>query len=261
VPDIATDRIDDIAVLMLNRPGRGNSVTPEVVAELGDAVLRASQDASVRGIVITGTGRVFCAGADVQEMHAVYLDSGIDGLCDYLADTWMPAVQKTVRKLWSCDKPTVAAINGAATAGGLDFALTCDARVAAPSARFAESYVNLGMVPVAGGAFLLPYTVGAPAAMKMLASGKLIDAPAALAIGLIESIEQPESLVERAADVARNLATGPHQTFAALKRIARQEAARQLETTLVDSLAANISLNATSEVRAGIIAVMEKYVA
>lgn len=260
MPDIVIERLDDVAVVRLNRPDRGNSVTPDVVTQLGDAVLSASQDDTVRGVVITGTGRVFCAGADVQEMHAVYLESGIDGLCDYLADTWMPAVQKTVRKLWSCDKPTVAAINGAATAGGLDFALTCDARVAAPSARFAESYVNLGMVPVAGGAFLLPYTVGAPAAMKMLASGKLIDAAAALEIGLIESIEEPEALVERAAGLARNLATGPHQTFAALKRVARREATQQLETTLVESLAANISLNGTSEVRAGIIAVMEKYV-
>ena len=74
----------------------------------------------------------------------------------YLAETWMPAVQRTVRLLWSAPLPVVAAYNGSATAGGLDFGLACDTRLAASTATFAESYVNLGMVPVAGGAYLLP---------------------------------------------------------------------------------------------------------
>jgi 2-(1,2-epoxy-1,2-dihydrophenyl)acetyl-CoA isomerase len=261
VPDIVVDRCDRIAVVRLNRPSRGNSVTPTVVAQLGDTVHELCRDESADGIVITGTGRVFCAGADVREMYHVFIDSGPDGLCGYLADVWMPAVQQTVRKLWHARKPVVAAVNGAATAGGLDFALTCDARIAVPSARFAESYANLGMVPVAGGGFLLPLVIGLPAATAMLASGELIDAERALQLALVESLHSPEQLVDAAAGLARRLASGPSTTFAEMKRIARQHATPQLEATLTESLQANISLIARDEVRQRIVAVMEKYVA
>jgi 2-(1,2-epoxy-1,2-dihydrophenyl)acetyl-CoA isomerase len=255
--EIVVEMRGDVAVVRLNRPSRGNSVTPAVVQALGRTAEDLSGDA--RALVLTGTGRVFCAGADATEMHEVFLTSGMDGLCDYLSDVWMPAVQATVRALWALPVPVVAAINGAATAGGLDFALTCDARLAAPSARFAESYVNLGMVPVAGGAFLLPWLVGPAAAMEILATGRLIDAVRAHELSVVSAIHEPDALVPAAVDLAGRLASGPASTFAHTKRIMRQRWTKGLDVALDESLAANIQLLRTDDVRRALQGVLEKF--
>jgi 2-(1,2-epoxy-1,2-dihydrophenyl)acetyl-CoA isomerase len=259
VADVVVERVNRVGVVRLNRPDRGNSVTPEVVTELGDAVEGVCADDRVDAVVLTGTGSVFCAGADVREMYDVYRSSGPDGLMTYLAEVWMPAVQKTVRRLWAAPKPTVAAFNGAATAGGLDFGLTCDVRIAASTARFAESYVNLGMVPVAGGAYLLPWLVGVSRATRLLASGRLIDAVEAERIGLVDQVCAAEDLSGQALALAEELGHGPTQTFARTKRVVRLAATAQLDDALAASLQANIDLIAEGEVRDRMVAVMEKY--
>jgi enoyl-CoA hydratase/carnithine racemase len=259
MPEIVVEQQDDVSIVRLNRPDRGNSVTPAVVTELGDTVAALCAEKTVRAIVITGTGKVFCAGADVQEMYDVYRADGADGLMNYLADTWMPAVQRTVRKLWAATKPTVAAFNGAATAGGLDFGLTCDTRIAAETARFAESYVNLGMVPVAGGVYLVPALVGLPTATALLATGRLIGAPEARHIGLVDEICVPGELIDQACKTANELCHGPGETFARAKRALRLAATADLEAALEESLRANIDLIAQGEVRDRMVAVMERF--
>ncbi|WP_326806772.1 enoyl-CoA hydratase/isomerase family protein [Streptomyces sp. NBC_01775] len=257
--EVVVDGTDLVGSVRLNRPHRGNSVTPAVVTELGEAVQRLCDTDSVRAVVITGTGPVFCAGADVREMHDVYDGEGPDGLMDYLADVWMPAVQRTVRSIWGAPKPIVAAFNGAATAGGLDFGLACDTRVAASTARFAESYVNLGMVPVAGGAFLLPLVAGLPAATTLLASGAFVDAARALELGIVSEVCAPEELDARARQLASDLAHGPAETFVRVKRIARGPSTPAFEVALRESLEANIALIARPEVRKRILSVMERF--
>ena len=257
--EVIVEASEATAFIRINRPHRGNSVTPEVVTQLGDAVVQACETDSVRALVVTGTGSVFCAGADVQEMHAVFTADGADGLMDYLADVWMPAVQQTVRTLWTAPKPLVAAFNGAATAGGLDFGLACDIRVAATTARFAESYVNLGMVPVAGGAFLLPAVIGLSAATELLATGQLIDASRAHELNLVDHVCAPDVLETRARELAAALAHGPSETFAQLKRIVRVSAAPEFEQALRASYDANVALIARPEVRKRIVAVMERF--
>lgn len=257
--DIELDTTDSIGIVRLNRPHRGNSVTPEVVTRLGEAFQQLAETDSVKAIVLTGVGSVFCAGADVQEMHSVYLAGGANGLMTYLADVWMPAVQRTVRAIWEVPKPVVAALNGAATAGGLDFGLACDVRVAATTARFAESYINLGMVPVAGGAFLLPLTIGHSAAMELLASGHIIGAEQAHALGLVNYVCPSDVLDARSKELAVQLAHGPAATFARLKEIARASATPNLEAALRESYEANVALIGREDVRARILSVMEQF--
>ena len=257
--DVIVEASEATAFIRLNRPHRGNSVTPKVVTEFGSAVVQACATDSVRAIVLTGTGSVFCAGADVQEMHAVFTADGEDGLMDYLSDVWMPAVQQTVRAIWTAPKPLVAAFNGAATAGGLDFGLACDVRVAATTARFAESYVNLGMIPVAGGAFLLPIVVGLSAATELLASGQLIDAARAHELKLVDHVCAPDALEARAIELATALAHGPSETFAHLKRIVRSAAAPDFDNALRASYEANVELISRPDVRKCIVAVMERF--
>jgi 2-(1,2-epoxy-1,2-dihydrophenyl)acetyl-CoA isomerase len=257
--DVILEVSEETATVRLNRPDRGNSVTPAVVTRLGEAVQEACATNSVRAVVLTGTGKVFCAGADVQDMYAVYTGDGADALMDYLGDVWMPAVQRTVRAIWSAPRPIVAAFNGAATAGGLDFGLACDVRVAATTARFAESYVNLGMVPVAGGAFLLPKVIGLPAATELLASGELIGAERALELGLVNHLCEPDQLEARAREVAQRMSHGPAATFADVKTIARATDTAAFETALTASLEANVRLIARDDVRSRIVEVMERY--
>ena len=257
--EVVVETAGEIGTVRLNRPGRGNSVTPEVVTSLGESVRELGDTDGVRAIVLTGTGSVFCAGADVQEMYAVVAADGADGLMAYLADVWMPAVQRAVRALWHVPKPLVAAFNGAATAGGLDFGLSCDARVASATARFAESYVNLGMVPVAGGVFLLPRLIGPASANELLAGGELIDAERAHALGLVNEVCAPDELLQRSARLASRLAKGPAATFARLKEAMRRSASEELERTLQESYQANVDLIAREDVRGRIVAVMERY--
>lgn len=257
--DVVVEDAGPIGLIRLNRPDRGNSVTPEVVTALGDAVRRLAEADTVDAVVLTGTGSVFCAGADVQEMYAVWVADGADGLMDYLADVWMPAVQATVRTIWAAPKPLVAAYNGAATAGGLDFGLACDMRVAAQTATFAESYVNLGMVPVAGGAFLLPLLVGIPAATRLLASGAFVTASEAQELGFVDIVTDVEGVVARAVDLATELTQGPGATFAATKQVSRDAVAGGLDAALRASYDANVRLIARDDVRGRILAVMERY--
>ena len=257
--DVVIEDAGPIGLVRLNRPDRGNSVTPAVVTELGGAVRHLAAMDAVEAIVLTGTGSVFCAGADVQEMYAVWVADGADGLMDYLADVWMPAVQATVRAIWNVPKPLVAAYNGAATAGGLDFGLACDMRVGARSARFAESYVNLGMVPVAGGAYLLPLLIGIPAATRLLASGAFVDASEAKELGFVDVVTDEEDLLPRAYELAAELSHGEVATFAETKQVTRAAAGAALEEALRESYEANVRLIARDEVRARILAVMERY--
>jgi 2-(1,2-epoxy-1,2-dihydrophenyl)acetyl-CoA isomerase len=259
VDDIVISKSDGVGTVRLNRPDRGNSVTPDVVTRMGDAVSTLADTPGIGAVVLTGTGKVFCAGADVREMFDVYNADGADGLMTYLADTWMPAVQRTVRLLWNAPVPVVAAYNGAATAGGLDFGLACDVRVAASGARFAESYVNLGMVPVAGGAYLLPSLVGPAEAARLIASGAFLSAQEALALGMVTEVCEDDMVVERAQELAVTMTRGPAATYAHVKRIARAGATVDLDVALDASLAANIELIAQPEVRERIVTVMERY--
>lgn len=258
-PDVVVEISGTTGIVRLNRPSRSNSVTPHVLDTLGNAVEEMARQDTVKAIVLTGTGKVFCAGADIREMDAIYRESGAQGFIDYHIEVWWPSVQKMARTLWYAPKPVVAAINGAASGGGLDFSLACDLRIAASSARFAESYVKLGMVPVAGGAFLLPQLIGLSAATEMLASGELIDADRALALGLVNEVCATEELLDRAVKVAELLSSGPVETFTLTKEIVRQAATGDFEVALDASLRANTKLVQGEEVRSKILAMMEKY--
>lgn len=257
--DIVVSASDGVGTVRLNRPERGNSVTPDVVTRLGRAVADLAETDGICAVVLTGTGTVFCAGADVRDMYAVYTTDGPDALMDYLAATWMPAVQRTVRLLWNTPVPIIAAYNGAATAGGLDFGLACDLRIAASSARFAESYVNLGMVPVAGGAYFLPTIVGSARALQLMGSGSFIPAATALEWGMVSEVCEVADLMDRAHELARQMTHGPARTYTQAKQLTRMFARRQLDEALDASLAANIELIGHADVRERILRVMERH--
>jgi len=177
-------------LLTLNRPERGNGVVPEMARDLLDAIARLEQDLAVRVLVLTGAGQQFCAGADLVEFQR-YIE-------EQLAD--QPRALQTPRVLWpvtqrlvACRMPVIAAINGGATAGGLDLALACDIRIASTQAKLGETYIKLGLNPGNGGTYFLPRLVGSGLAAELAFTGDIVDAQRAAEIGLVNRVVAPDA--------------------------------------------------------------------
>ena len=169
-----------IGRILLNRPERMNAFTMEMIDAWVDALEQCRTDSNVKVIVVTGAGKAFCSGGDIIEMTERLEQSPTDRKAELFQ-----RIQRIPLKLEDIDKPVIAAINGAATGAGFDLALMCDLRYASDTARFAETYLNVGLVPGAGGAFFLPRVVGLAKALDLFLTGEFIDAEEALRIGVV----------------------------------------------------------------------------
>lgn len=229
----------EIASIRIDRPDRGNAVTPDLMRALVRHLEDAAEDDRTRVVVLSGTGKVFCAGADIKEMHARWTREGLDAFLAYQRETWMPTIQEGVLAIWDFPLPIVAALNGSATAGGLDIALCCDYRIASSTARLGESYANLGILPVGGGAFLVPRVAPGGRATKMLLSGELVTAEEALSMGLVDEVVAPHELADRTAEIAESFARAEPLMARALKEVERAPDRGRLIATMEASLEAN----------------------
>ncbi len=217
---------DHVATITLNRPERMNSFSNPLLAGWADSIRRAAEDDDVRVVIVTGNGRAFCAGADLRASTAT-TDPAENP--DYAAAAERNAgerrnslrfsVHRVPQALQYLDKPYIAAVNGAAVGAGMDMASMADIRIASDQARFAMSYVNVGLVPGDGGAWLLPRLVGTAKALELIWSGELFDAQAALAMGYVQRVVPHERLMEETMDYARRLAAGPPITMQLAKRL------------------------------------------
>lgn len=180
---------DGVCLLTINRPDKLNALNGDTVGELDDAITRIETDLSVRGLIVTGAGeKAFVAGADINELAAV---SPMEALA--LATRG----QRIFRRLETMRKVSVAAVNGFALGGGMELAMSCTVRFASPNARLGQPEVKLGIPPGYGGTQRLPRLVGRGVALEMLLSGEPIDAPRALALGLINRVFEQQELVAR----------------------------------------------------------------
>src|SRR5579872_6438127 len=194
--------VDGIATVTVNRPEKLNALDRETMGELADAFTRVREDAAIRALIVTGAGeKAFVAGADVNELAVL---SPIEAHALALRG------QAIFRALETTPKPTVAAVNGFALGGGLELAMSCAIRVAAPNAKFGQPEVKLGIVPGYGGTQRLPRLVGRGRALDMLLSGEMIDSTEAYRIGLVNYITpQDELLPFCRAWLHKTLANGP----------------------------------------------------
>lgn len=177
-----------VAYVALDRPHKANSYTPFMVEQLEGLLRSLSDEATVRVVVITGTGeRAFCAGADRDGLRSR----------DPLQALDLPSA-RVFHFLACLPKATIAAINGAAVGGGLELALACDVRLASRTARFAMPEPTLGIIPAAGGTLRLPSVVGVGRAKELIVGGAVWDAQQALAAGLVSAVTDPETLLETA---------------------------------------------------------------
>lgn len=192
---------DGIATLTLDRPDVYNAFNEAMMDELNEALGRVKQDEAVYSLLLTGAGEGFCTGADVSTMP----DWASQSKAEY--EVFLQGVQDVVRQLRSLGKPSVAAVNGPAVGAGCDFALACDARYIAPDAYLAEGFVNVGLVPGDGGAWLLPKLIGESKAREYLLTGKKITPDDAEAMGLVSGVA--DDVVEAAREFATEVTNKP----------------------------------------------------
>src|SRR5690606_9634910 len=203
-----------------------NSLTAELKTALLEALRKAAADSGVRAVLLTGSGRAFCAGQDLRE-HAASLEAG-RGLADTVREHYNPIVQL----ITTMDKPVVAAVNGVAAGAGAALAFACDLRVASEKTRFALAFSGIGLAPDSGASWTLQRLVGLGRATELLLLGEPVSAERALELGLVTRVVPAADVVESARELAVRLAQGPTKAYAATKRALAYAAAHPLAESL-----------------------------
>jgi enoyl-CoA hydratase/carnithine racemase len=201
---------------------------------------QARADDAVRVVIVTGKGDTFCSGGDIKAMAEGKLVSW-----DMKRYLW-EGVHRIVLAMEDLDKPVIAAINGAAMGAGLDMALMCDLRICADTAKFAESYIMMGLVPGDGGAYFLPRVIGMPKALELLLTGDVIGPDEALRMGLVNKVVARDRLMEEAAALAEKIAARPPLAVRMMKRAAYQGCTSTLRAHL-DYISSQLSLLSETE--------------
>ncbi len=252
--EILLDVAEGVATVTLNRPERRNAFTLSMVDSWAAALAECRDREDIRVVVVTGAGRAFCSGGDIQGL----MKGGLDRGAAEQRATIGEHVHRIPLTLADMDKPVIAALNGATIGAGLDLALAMDLRFAASSARFAETYVKMGLAPGAGGAHLLPRLVGSARALELLWSGESIDAEEAVRIGLVNQAWPDEELMPRTMAWAHRLADGPTLAIRAIKRLVRDGSADGLRAGLDRASATYGVLSGTADHREAVTAFLEK---
>jgi 2-(1,2-epoxy-1,2-dihydrophenyl)acetyl-CoA isomerase len=250
--EIEVQREGAVAIVTLNRPEVYNAFTLTMIRGLRARLDELTRDEAVGAIVLTGAGKAFCSGGDVQEMLAnVYRAE--QHFLDLTADH-----HAVVTLLVAGPKPVVCALNGVSAGGGFGLALCGDLRIAATNARFKPAYFKLGVAPDGGSTWLLPRLVGFTRAQELLFHDRFVEAPEALALGLVHALAPPGDLLSRAIEEARSLAAGPAFALAAAKRLMAATMSSDLATQLALERRLNSQSGGTPEFREGAMAFREK---
>jgi enoyl-CoA hydratase/carnithine racemase len=213
------DISDGVAIVRLSRPDKLNALTFDTYADLRDLLGELPHRGNVRVLVVTGSGRAFCSGGDVEEIIGALQEMGAAELLEFTRMTG--AVTKALRE---CPLPVIAAVNGVAAGAGAVVALASDFRLVASSASFAFLFTRVGLAGAdMGSAYLLPRLVGLGRATELLMLGDRIDAPQALAIGLATDVVDDANLHEATAKLARRLADGPALAYSTTKLLLTRE--------------------------------------
>lgn len=214
---------DGVASLTLTRPDKLNSFDRQMALEVIDALDRCAADALVRAVLITGSGRAFCAGQDLAE--AIAPGTKIE---DILTTQYNPIV----RRIRALKKPVIAAVNGVAAGAGANIAYACDLTLAAESANFIQSFINIGLIPDSGGTFTLPRLVGMQRAFGQMILAPKVSAKEAESLGMIWKALPDEELMNEATALAKKLATMPTKAIALTKEALNRSQGSTLEAQL-----------------------------
>lgn len=245
---IRYDLTDKVATIALNRPDRLNAITPQLFEEMSAALDKAQADGA-RAILLTGEGRAFCSGADLQAEGGLPDDPG-----ELLDSHYNPLAEKFA----DLPIPVVSAVNGLAAGAGCSLALWGDYVIAARSAYFLLAFVNIGLVPDAGATWLVAKAVGRAHALEMMLLGERIPAEKAEAWGLINRVVDDAVLIDEARALATRLANGPTQAMAMIRRSVRRALSDDLSDTLARERGDQKTAGETADFKEGVAAFLEK---
>lgn len=245
-----------VVTLTMNQPDKrnpltGNTAVPEFLA----AIDRIHDDRGVRCVILTGNGPSFSAGGDIVEMkrQATPEVSEMD-----IRQQYRRGIQRLTLALFNLEVPVIAAVNGHAIGAGLDLACMCDVRIASERAKFAESFVKLGIIPGDGGAWLLPRIVGMSRAAELTFTGDTVDAQQALAWNLVSRVVPHDELMPAARELAGRIAQNPSHGIRLAKRLMREAIHSRLDTVLELSAAFQAISHKTPDHSEAVSAFLEK---
>jgi methylglutaconyl-CoA hydratase len=239
-----------IATITLNRSEKRNAISYELIQDLLAALVEVAKSSALV-LILTGAGKAFCSGMDLENLKALLGRSPEQSFED------SRIMARLFRTLYDFPKPTIAAVNGAAIAGGTGLATLCDFTLAVPEAKFGYTEVRIGFVPAIVSTFLLRQ-VGEKIARDLLLTGRLFDAEEAHRIGLISEIVSPENLLTRARELAAELMENSPASLLYTKRLLSEAARAEMDTQIDAAVRENAAIRATPDFREGISSFLEK---
>jgi len=251
---VLVERSDGVELLTLNRPSVLNAFNEDLLAKLTQALREAEGDAEVGAVIITGAGRAFCAGQDLQARRAIFERGEVPHLGAGLRERYKPMIMR----IRTMEKPVIAAINGVAAGAGCGLALACDLRTAAADASLIQSFARVGLASDSGSSYFLPRIVGLGRALEIAFTGDPVTAAEAERIGLVNHIYPPEELMPRTRELAARLAQGARRAIGLIKRDFNRALSVDLETALdYESYQQEIA-GQTADFREGVMAFLDK---
>lgn len=252
-PVVLVAKHGEIAAVVLNRPDRLNALNNELAVGLNDALELLAQDETVRVVVITGSGRAFCAGGDLAAIGKGRA-TGSTGELEPLLRSGM----QSVLKIRTMPQPVIAAVNGAAAGAGMNIALAADIRIAAEEATFGQNFAKIGLFPDFGGTYFLPQLVGPAVAAELFYTGDMIDAQTALRLGIVNRVVPAARLEEEVKTLAQKIAQGPPVAVRAVKKALFASEGKKLAGVLEHEVQQQIRCYLSEDCSEGIRAFFEK---
>ncbi|WP_436515231.1 enoyl-CoA hydratase-related protein [Ekhidna sp. To15] len=241
---------DNLGILTFNRPDVFNSFNKELALAVKEALDEYAKDSSIRAIMLTGNGKAFCAGQDLQEAIA---DNGLE--IEQIVDEHYNPI---IRQLRSIEKPIIAAVNGVAAGAGANIALACDVVVATESAAFIQAFSKIGLVPDSGGTFMLPRIIGFGKASALMMLGDKVSAKDAEQMGMIYKVASDDTFMDEAEAVAQKLAIMPTKGLAYTKHLLNQSFVNDLDQQLKLEKEWQFKATETHDYKEGVNAFIEK---
>jgi methylglutaconyl-CoA hydratase len=241
---------DRVTTLTLNRPDKRNALSFQLLDELTQALDEVERSAA-QVMILTGAGKAFCAGMDLEELKTLTGKSHAENVAD------SRKMAQIFRRLYDFPKPTIAAVNGAAIAGGTGLATMCDFTLAAPEAKFGYTEVRIGFVPAIVSSILV-WQLGHKLARDLLLTGRIFDAAEAYRLGLVNELVEPEQLMNRAGELAMQLMENSPTSLRLTKKLINGFISAQLNVQIEKAIEENAGIRQTADFREGVNSFLEK---
>ena len=242
---------DSIATITLNRPDKRNAVTTAMIADLQSALDFIEKNHATRVVILTGAGKAFCAGMDLDMLAAIAKQSPAENQED------SRRIAKMLRRIWSFPRPLIAAVNGAAYAGGCGIATLCDFTLAVPEAKFGYTEVKIGFLPAIVSVFLTRQ-IGEKRSRDLLLTGRIIDAQEAKEFGLVTEVVPADHLLDRAHELAADLIAASPNSLTRAKHLLTSAAAPGIDHDLERAIMENARIRCTPDFKEGVASFLEK---